>query len=107
VIAFVAAVIWSSVVTLTPIVRIESPDTKYLLTAASGTRISSSGFWKPDPPFGWRMPMTVNGRPPTWIVVPIELASSPRSDAVVAPRTATRRPVSVSASVRNEPCHTS
>ena len=45
--------------------------------------------------------------PPTWIVEPIDVASSPRSEAVVAPSTATRRPASVSASVRNAPCHTS
>ena len=48
----------------TPIVRTVSPPTKYFWTTPSGTRTWSSGFWKPVPPLGWRMPMTWNGRPP-------------------------------------------
>ena len=56
--------------TLTPIVRTLSPPTKYFCTAATGTRTWSSGSWKPVPPFGWRMPMTVNGMPPMVISVP-------------------------------------
>ena len=51
--------------------------------------------------------MTRNGRPAMVTSVPIAVASSPRVSAVVAPRTATRRPFSTAASVRNEPCHTS
>ena len=30
----------------------------------TGTMTWSSGSWKPVPPLGWRMPMTVNGMPP-------------------------------------------
>ena len=106
-IAFVTAVIWSFEATLTPMVRIVSPATKYLLTAARGTRTWSSGFWNPVPPFGWRIPITSNGRPPIETVEPIDDASRPRSEAVVAPRTATRSPDSTEAGVRNEPCQTS
>jgi hypothetical protein len=107
VIASVTSVIRSSEVTLTPIVRIVSPATKYFWTEASGTRTWSSGLLKPAPPFGWRIPMTWNGRPSIVTVAPSEVASRPRSLAVVAPRTATRRPCSTAASVRNDPCHTS
>ena len=96
---------WSA--TLTPIVRTSSPATKYLLTMPIGTMTWSSGSWKPEPPLGWRMPISRNGRPPTVISLPIELASSLRSSAVVAPSTATRRFCSTEVSVRNEPCHTS
>ena len=103
----VTSVIWSSEVTLTPIVRTVSPPTKYLWIVASGTRTSSSGLSKPDPPFGWRIPITRNGRPSTEMSVPIAEASSPRSLAVVAPRTATRSPSSTAASVRKLPCQTS
>ena len=96
---------WS--VTLTPIVRTPSPETKYLWTIPIGTMTWSSGSWNPAPPLGWRMPISWNGRPPMVISLPIELASSLRSSAVVAPSTATRRPCSTEVSVRNEPCHTS
>ena len=63
VIVSVSSVIRSSDVTLTPIVRTASPDTKYFETEASGTRTWSSGLLNPAPPFGWRIPITWNGRP--------------------------------------------
>ena len=56
----------------------------------------------PVPPLACRMPTTRKGRPPIVIVVPIELASRPRSSAVVAPSTASRRPPSTAASFRND-----
>ena len=101
----VAICAWSA--TLTPIVRTPSPDTKYLWTIPIGTMTWSSGSANPAPPLGWRMPISWNGSPPIVIWLPIALASSLRSSAVVAPSTATRRPCSTAVSVRNVPCQTS
>ena len=106
-IAALAAAMPAGSATLTPIVRTLSPPTKYFCTVATGTRTWSSGFWKPVPPFGCRMPMTSNGMPPMRISVPRSAAVSFRSSAVVAPRTATRSPRSTLTSVRNVPCQTS
>ena len=61
------------------------PETKYLWTMPIGTMTWSSGSWNPAPPLGWRMPISWNGRPPIVIWLPMALASSLRSSAVVAP----------------------
>ena len=106
-IAALAVVIAFGSLTETPIVRTVSPPTKYFWIAPIGTRTWSSGFWKPVPPLGWRMPTTRNGSPPTMIWLPRSLAPSPSVVAVVAPRTATRRSFARVASVRNEPCQIS
>ena len=63
-----------------------------LWTAPTGTRTLSSWLRKPEPPFGCRMPTTRKGMPPMRDRrVPMALAPRPRSSAVEAPRTATRR----------------
>jgi hypothetical protein len=92
--------------TLTPIVRTEVPPTKYLRTAPRGTSTSLSGSANPDPPLGWRIPITWNGSPWIETVLPIASAPRPRSVATVAPRTATLSEASVVAVVRNVPCQT-
>ena len=93
--------------TLTPIERTPVPPTKYFARRRSGTRTWSSGSLKPAPPFGWRMPTTSNGMPPTRISVPDGVGA----EAEVA---RDRRPEDDGAkvrvdggSVRNVPCQTS
>ncbi|TMC65601.1 MAG: hypothetical protein E6J17_01965 [Chloroflexi bacterium] len=106
-ISAVATSIESWLATLTPIVRTLLVPTKYFWTTLTGMTTSSSVFWNVPVPFAAKMPLISNGRPPIWIVLPMELGSSPRSVAVVAPRTTTRSCFSTSRSETNDPAATS
>ena len=87
--------------------RAEVDRAVHCFEVAASEAETQGGEVMPLDPLGWRMPISVYGRPAILIVLPIDVPSRPSESAVVEPRTTRSRAWSIESCVRNAPCQIS